>query len=281
MPLRYKKLIWIFTLAIMLIGMGTFSLLAPEINFSFASSGNGKSAADLALEGKSEKEIEEELNNLIKEYFAAKLQVDMDALGDCVSDVSHIDEKKLVAEAEYIEAYNNISCTIFDGAEKASYRIYVYHEDKYFDINTTIPSLTGLYVKAVKGGKFAVYTGTLSAKEQDKLEELDQSADVIALRDQVNQKLDTLIASDQQVKEFYEMLESSGVEEEEGTENIEQEAGSAAAGTQPSAAPVTPTQAPVTPTQAPAAPTQAPAAPTQAPVAPTQAPAAPTNAPAQ
>lgn len=285
MPLRYKKLIWIFTLAIMLIGMGTFSLLAPEINFSFASTESGKSDADLALEGKSEKEIEEELNDLIQKYFDAKLQVDMDALGKYVSDVSHIDEKKLVAEAEYIEAYNNISCTIFDGAEKASYRIYVYHEDKYYDINTTIPSLTGLYVKAVKGGKFAVYTGTLSAKEQDKLEELDQSADVIALRDQVNQKLDTLIASDQQVKEFYEMLESSGVEEEEGTENIEQEAGSAAAPTQAPAAPTqvpgAPTQAPGTPTQAPAAPTQAPAAPTQVPAAPTQAPAAPTNAPAQ
>lgn len=228
MPLRYKKLIWIFTLAIMLIGLGTFSLLATEISFAFSSKGDKDSAADQALEGKSKKEIEQEIQELIEGYFATKLRVDMDALGDYVSDVSHVDEKKLVAEAEYIEAYNNLQCTILDGSEKASYRVYVYHEDKYYGINVNIPSLTGLYVKAVKGGKFVVYTGTLSSKEQDKLEELDQSADVIALRDQVNQKLDTLIASDQQVKEFYEMLENSGVEEEEGTENIDQEAGSAA-----------------------------------------------------
>ncbi len=242
MPLRYKKLIWIFTLAIMLIGLGTFSLLATEISFAFSSAGNKDSAADQALEGKSRKEIEQEIQELIEGYFATKLRVDMDALGDYVSDVSHIDEKKLVAEAEYIEAYNNIQCTILDGSEKASYRVYVYHEDKYYGIEVNIPSLTGLYVKAAEGGKFVVYTGTLSSKEQKKLEELDESADITELRDQVNQKLDSLIASDQQVKEFYEMLENSGAEEEEGTENIDQEAGSAAGAADPAAGAANPAQ---------------------------------------
>lgn len=237
MPLRYKKLIWIFTLAIMLLGLGTFSVLATEISFAFSPRGNKDTAADKALEGKSKKEIEQEINELIQGYFATKLGVDMEKLGDYVSDVSHVDEKKLVTEAAYIEAYDNISCTIMKGSEKASYRVYVYHEDKYFDIDAKIPSLTGLYVKAVKGGKFAVYTGTLSSKEQDKLKELDQSADVIALRDEVNQKLETLISTNQQVKEFYEMLESSGKEEEEGTENIDQEAGSAAGATNPAVTP--------------------------------------------
>lgn len=244
MPLRYKKLIWIFTLAIMLIGLGTFSLLATEISFAFSSKGDKDSAAEQALEGKSKKEIEQEIQELIEGYFTTKLQVNMDALGDYVSDVSHIDEKKLVAEAEYIEAYNNIECTIFDGSEKASYRVYVYHEDKYYGIDVNIPSLTGLYVKAAKGGKFVVYTGTLSSKEQDKLEELDQSAEVIKLRDQVNEKLTTLINSNQQVKEFYEMLENSNVDEEEGTENIDQEAGSAAGAADPAAGAAAQTAAP-------------------------------------
>ena len=254
MPLRYKKLIWIFTLAIMLIGLGTFSLLATEISFAFSSKGDKDSAADQALEGKSKKEIEQEIQELIEGYFATKLQVNMDALGDYVSDVSHVDEKKLVAEAEYIEAYNNIQCTILDGSEKASYRVYVYHEDKYFGIDANIPSLTGLYVKAVKGGKFVVYTGTLSSKEQDKLEELDQSADVIKLRDQVDDKLDSLITSDQQVKEFYEMLENSGEEEEEGTENIDQEAGSAAGAANPAAGTADPAAGAANPAAGPANP---------------------------
>lgn len=236
MPLRYKKMIWIFTLAIMLIGMGTFSLLAPEINFSLKTSAKkSDSAAELALKGKSKEEIEKELNQLVSDYFAAKLQVDMDQLGKCVSDVSHIDEKKLVAEAEYIEAYNNIKCTILDGAEKASYRIYVYHEDKYFDINATIPSLTALYVKAVEDGRFAIYTGTLSAEEQKKIEELDKSKQVQALQDHVNQQLELLINKDAQVKEFYDMLQSSNAEQEESSEGIDKEAGSAAGASTPAA----------------------------------------------
>jgi len=41
-------------------------------------------------------------------------EVDMEALAECVSDVSHVDEKRLVTEAEYIEDYksdNVVSCT--------------------------------------------------------------------------------------------------------------------------------------------------------------------------
>ena len=34
MRLKYKKLIVIFSLAIMLIGLGTFSLIAPSVDFS-------------------------------------------------------------------------------------------------------------------------------------------------------------------------------------------------------------------------------------------------------
>ena len=36
MPLRYKKFILIFTLAVMFIGLGTFSLMAPDLNFSLS-----------------------------------------------------------------------------------------------------------------------------------------------------------------------------------------------------------------------------------------------------
>lgn len=235
MPLRYKKLILIFTLAIMLIGLGTFSLLAPEVRLSLSGSKDQKTAAELALEGKTDKQIEEEIAQLIKDYFSAKLKVDMSALGELVSDVSHIDEKKLVAEAEYIESYANIKCTLLKGEEPASYRAYVYHEDKYFEINSSIPSLTGLYIKADKHGEFVVYNGSLSAKEQKNIEELDKSKDVLELRKSVDEQLQALIKSDQQVAEFYQMLENSSDDGEESTENIHQEAGSAA-GTTPAAA---------------------------------------------
>ena len=38
MRLKYKKLIIIFTVAIMFIGLGTFSVIAPSLDFSLGSS---------------------------------------------------------------------------------------------------------------------------------------------------------------------------------------------------------------------------------------------------
>ena len=115
MPLRYKKFILIFTLAVMFIGLGTFSLMAPDLNFSLSATKSDEQNIADAIKGKSDKDIKEEITDLVKEYFDARQKVDMDALADCVTDVDNIDERKLVAAAEYIEKYENISCTIKEG----------------------------------------------------------------------------------------------------------------------------------------------------------------------
>ena len=158
MRFKYKKLIIIFTLAIMFIGMGTFSMIAPNVEVSL---GKGKKTADTAtgsaLAAKSDSEIEEDINMLMKNYFDAKQQVDMKELSECVSDVSHIEEKRLVAEANYIEEYKNMECTIRnDGLKEGAYRVYVYYEAKVYDIDTLVPSLTALYITADRNGKFNI-----------------------------------------------------------------------------------------------------------------------------
>ncbi|MCH5266709.1 MAG: hypothetical protein J1E62_00075 [Lachnospiraceae bacterium] len=275
MPLRYKKFILIFTLAVMFIGMGTFSLLAPELNFSLPTSQENLGKKDV-LQGMSSKDIKQEITDLVQIYFDAKLKVDMTILADCVTDIENVDERKLVAEAEYIEKYQNISCTIKDGTEKGSYRVYVYHEDKYYDIDKAIPSLTALYVKVQDDGKFMLHYGTLTGKEQKKIAELDDSTEVKKLKDSVNKKLEELKSTDEQVREFCEMLDNSSQDETENTENIQNEAGSANGEIQaPQAGAATQAPAGQTATQAPAG-----QAATQAPPAgeATQAPAA---APAQ
>lgn len=275
MPLRYKKFILIFTLAVMLIGLGTFSLMAPDLKFGLPSA--SADGVEKALKGKSDADIKKEITELMKGYFDAKLKVDMKELAEYVTDVENMDERKLVAEAEYIENYDNISCTVKKMSERGSYRVYVYHEDKYYDIQAAIPSLTAVCVKIQDDGVFMLHYGTLTGKEQKEINKLDNSSDVKKLKDSVNKKLEELKNSDAEVKEFCEMLESaSSNDEEEGTENIQNEAGSANGATQ---APVV-TQAPQqAATQAPAAVTQAPVV-TQPPAAVTQAPVA-TQAPAQ
>lgn len=230
MRLRYKKLIIIFTLAIMLIGMGTFSLIAPSTNFSFVKGEDEKAPSTGALSTMSDKEIEASITTLVKNYFDAKQRVDMTELAECVSDISHVDEKSLVTEAEFIEEYKNIECTILhEGLQEGTYRVYVYYEAKIYDIDTLAPSLTALYITSDEDGKFSIYLSAIKAEDQEAIEALDNSQEVQKMIDSVQKNLEEIVSKNADVRDFYQMLESSDLEDdEEDNENISQEGGNAA-----------------------------------------------------
>lgn len=227
MRLRYKKFIILFTLGIMLIGMATFSLVAPNVNFSIrAGSNSAKTATGSALSAMSEKEIESDITMLVKNYLDAKQRVDMEELEECVSDISHIDEKRLVTEAEYIEKYKNIECTIRnDGMSEGTYRVYVYSEAKIYDIDTLVPSLTALYVTADANGKFMIYLNKIDSENQKAIGKLDDSTEIRKLIDSVQKKLESIVSKNADVRDFYQMLESSGEDDsQEDNEGINKEA---------------------------------------------------------
>lgn len=215
MPAKYKKFILLFSLGIIFIGFGTFSMISPDFHFSFHKQAT-KDAAKVAsfgaihsLSGKSEGNIRQELDALVQRYYTAKQQVDMDTIAGCVSNVGHIDEKKLMTEAEYVEDYRNINCKILDGATKGAYRVYVYYDVKIFDIDTLIPSLNALYIKQDEQGSFKIYLDTLKSGEQKYIDKLDNSKQVQELVKSVQNQLETVISQDSEVRGFYEMLENA------------------------------------------------------------------------
>ncbi|MCI8770314.1 MAG: hypothetical protein HFH73_04055 [Lachnospiraceae bacterium] len=238
MRLRYKKFIIIFTLAIMLIGMGTFSLIAPNVNFSLGKGGKDSLNSNGGkLTSISDKEVESDITMLIKNYFDAKQRVDMTELAECVSDISHVDEKRLVTEAEYIQEYKNIECTIInEGLREGTYRVYVYYEAEIYGIiDTLVPSLTALYVTSDKNGKFTIYLSEIKKEDQKAIEALDSSTDVQKMIDSVQKRLEDIVSKNADVRDFYQMLENSDSESsEEYNENIDQEGGQASATPAPS-----------------------------------------------
>ena len=215
MPMKYKKFLFLFSFGIMLIGLGTFSIISPDFHFSFHKQTTRDVAKTVSfgaihsLGDKSEGDIRQELDALVQRYYTAKQQVDMDTIAGCVSNVGHIDEKKLMTEAEYVEEYRNINCKILDGATKGAYRIYVYYEVKIFDIDTLIPSLNALYIKQDDQGSFKIYLDTLKSGEQKYIDKLDNSKQVQDLVKSVQKQLETVISQDSEVRGFYEMLENA------------------------------------------------------------------------
>ena len=215
MPLKYKKLVVFFSLGILLISLGTFAIISPDFHFSFhrQTSDNPARIASFGaiqtLEGKSETDIRQELNSLVERYYSAKQQVDMNTIASCVSNVGHIDEKKLMTEAEYVEGYQDIHCKILDGADNSSYRVYVYYYVKIYDIDTLIPSLNALYIKQMNDGSFKIYLDTLKSREQKYIDSLDQSKPVRELVTTVQKELRTVVSRDSEVRGFYQMLENA------------------------------------------------------------------------
>ena len=230
MRLKYKKLIVIFSLAIMLIGLGTFSLIAPSVDFSFGGGSAANSATGSAIAALSDDEIESDITTLIKNYLDAKQKVSMDEMKECVSDISKIDEKRLVTEAEYIEEYKNIECTICDdGLSDGIFRVYVYYEAKIYDIDTLVPSLTALVVTGTPEGKFLINLSKIDSKDQRAIDKLDNSDEIKKKIDSVQKKLEDIVSKNADVRDFYQMLESTNQDSnEENNENIGNEAGSAA-----------------------------------------------------
>ncbi|MCI8339798.1 MAG: hypothetical protein HFH62_14165 [Lachnospiraceae bacterium] len=226
MRLKYKKLIIFFTLAIMLIGMGSFSLVAPNVNFAFGrNSGGDSSLKGNLLSDKSEEDIKSEITTLVKDYFDAKQRVDMEALAECVSDVAYVEEKRLVTEAEYIEEYKNIECTILnDGLQDGTFRVYVYYEAKVYDIDTLVPSLTALYVTADKNGKFTIYLSVIDSDDQKAIDRLDNSDKVKKMITSVQKNLESIVSKNADVRDFYQMLENTGSDDDtEDNTNIHNE----------------------------------------------------------
>ena len=215
MPLKYQKLVFFFSLGIMFIGLCTFSIISPDLRLSFGASPREKNISDttsfgaiLPADGKSQAEVQTELEELMKRYLTAKQQVDMDTIGQCVSDVSHVEEKKLLAESEYVESYDNIQCLVLDGPKEGTYRVYANYDVKIYDIDTLLPSLTALYVTTNKDNMFQIYLGTLESDEQRYVDKLDNSTQVKGLVSTVQNRLSDVINSDSKAKDFYEMLES-------------------------------------------------------------------------
>lgn len=225
MRFKYKIYIIVFTVLIMFIGLGTFSLIAPSIEFSSENEVNIGVKEEDKKPVATEKNNTEEITELIKGYFSAKQKVDMNAIASYVSDSTKIEEKRLMAEAEYIEDYRNIACTIKKASEEGAYRVYVYYDVKVYDIETLIPSLVAFYVKSDNYGSYKIYLGEITPAEQESIDKLDESDDVKEMKESVQKNLESLISTDSNVKKFYEKLEEtdSSNESKENNTDIDKE----------------------------------------------------------
>lgn len=201
MKLKYKKLIILVSLATMFLSFIILSMIPT----------GGESPAD-PQNAELTKGENEKINELIKAYFKAKEDVNMDAMSELVSDITQINEKKLRDKAAYEEAYENIVCHIIANEEQNAYRVYVQYDVKIANINTLAPSLSALYVKLASDDKYLVYLSALDQEEDDFINAADKNMDVIKLKEDTEKRFQAAKASDPALKQFCEMIDKDSAQ---------------------------------------------------------------------
>lgn len=244
MKVRYKKMLYLITMWIMGIGMLTFSF-HPASHSNHPNQGSTNNQTDsleaiaansnlIATQTPTPESIGEEatvtptkalaslsdqpeklilntdpkLNELIKTYFQAKLDINEDELNYIISSNSKIDIEVLSKVQEYIEDYQNITCYTKPGLIDTDFVVYVAYDMKITTISTLAPAIDRMYVTTV-GNEYRICFGY----NQDKIDALyakyDESEDVQQLISDNNKLLYDARQSDSDLNDFITNLTSS------------------------------------------------------------------------
>lgn len=149
-----------------------------------------------------------EVDQLIKDYYVAKTNQDVDTLSSLLSDPSEADTKEeLKKKTEYIDEYQNIKTYTKKGYQEGTYIVYAYHEIKFTSIKTPAPGLAKFYVITGADKKLKIFSGEMDEETQAYYDERNSDEDVIALIEMTENKADKAIKSDEDLHAFWKSID--------------------------------------------------------------------------
>lgn len=227
MKLKYKKMVILVTMSTMFIGLVIFGIVSPS-NKTNIETKEEKKVEETKKEKKEkkdepsntakatatpeatkepetllEKDSNDKITKLVKDYFKLGLKSDIEGLKKIHTNPSMIKENEIKAKYKYVDDIKNIETYIMDGPEKETFLIYIYSEFKFKDIKTLAPGLSRLYVIKDKDGELKIYNGA-DAKINEYITKADKEEEVQALVDKVSTKLEEALSSDADLKKFNE-----------------------------------------------------------------------------
>lgn len=152
--------------------------------------------------------VNEKIDGLVSGYLNAKLNDNISGMKNYVNDTTAIDEKKIQAQNQSIESYDNIKCTIKKCYSADAYRVYVYCDIKAFGVESMLPSLSAYYIKRASDGDYKIYFGKINSSEQKEISKFDKSDEITALKDSVQKRMNELISTDEEVRTLFDELKS-------------------------------------------------------------------------
>jgi hypothetical protein len=151
---------------------------------------------------------DEELITLIKDYYKAYADADLEALETIAQPITDNEKSYIEAFSKYYEEFQNITCYSSPGATEDSYLVSAVYDLKFYDIETAAPGMEFFYVERDGKGNMIVnnrYSSyNISFRESDMDDDIyamicsyEKSEGCSALQNEVQTRYDEALVSDE------------------------------------------------------------------------------------
>ena len=153
-----------------------------------------------------EKDAHPEVNNLVKQYYQALVDGDMETIHTIKSYTDEDEELKIVKKSEFIESYPNIVVYTKKGPEENSFVAYVQYDVKFVNYEGTAPGLNTLYICQNEEGNYYINSGELDEEVVEYLKAVSVQNDVMDLFNTVQVAYNDVKTNDEELSLFLDEL---------------------------------------------------------------------------
>ena len=147
-----------------------------------------------------------EVNELVKKYYQAMADGDMDTLLSIATGLDEKEQIKIVKKSEYVENYPTVTCYTKQGPVADSYIVYAYYEVKLVDYETLTPGMNALYICKNEEGAYYINGETQSDEIIEYCEMISAQDDVVDLVNTVQVKYNEIKSADKELSKFLDDL---------------------------------------------------------------------------
>ncbi|MFI3237625.1 MAG: SH3 domain-containing protein [Lachnospiraceae bacterium] len=164
----------------------------------------------------------EEINELILTYLNALADGDVDTIANLSNNVSDTEMIRIAELGKHIESFPEYNVFTKIGPAENSFVVYAAARSKMEGLDTLIPGIYCFYVCMDSNGNYYLNEGILTDEEAVYIEALELDDSIISLLDSIDQEYEEMLAVDETVQVYMDILLSE-IRDAVGTTLVEQD----------------------------------------------------------
>lgn len=153
-----------------------------------------------------EENIHPEINNVIRTYYDAQAEGDIETISSLNAYLDDIDTIRVQELSKYIDSYPVLDVYTKPGLEENSYVAYVYSETLFSDVEKALPGMQTYYIGQNEAGDYFINDGTYNVEVWDYIKAVTLQDDVVDLNNKVVVEYNEMLAEDEELNEYIAYL---------------------------------------------------------------------------